>query len=246
MTVLSVNVNKIALLRNSRGRDFPRVLDFVEQVLDLGVRGITVHPRPDERHITRQDVYDIRDFLQQHPQVEFNIEGYPSEDFMRMLVEVAPAQATLVPDQPGQLTSDHGWNIAANMALLQSRLTQLRKAGIRSSLFLDPVPAAVGQVLAVGADRIELYTEAFARQFGSAQESVVFEQYRRTAAQAQNLGIGVNAGHDLNLQNLGEFLEIPDILEVSIGHALVVESLQVGVPAVIARYLALTGQAKTS
>lgn len=243
MTVLSVNVNKIALLRNSRGRDFPRVLDFVEQVITLGVRGITVHPRPDERHITRQDVYDIRDCLTAHTHVEFNIEGYPSADFMRMVLEVAPAQCTLVPDKPGQLTSDHGWHVADNKALLQEVLASLRGAGIRSSLFIDPSPSAIALVPEVGADRIELYTEEFARQFATPEQQVMFEQYRLAALQAQQLGIGINAGHDLDLQNLAKFLEIPNILEVSIGHALVVESLQFGLPAVIARYLAITGEA---
>lgn len=246
MTVLSVNVNKIALLRNSRGRDYPKVLDFVEQLVALGVKGITVHPRPDERHITRRDVYEISEFLSAHPHVEFNIEGYPSADFMKMVLEVAPAQCTLVPDQPGQLTSDHGWNIAANKSLLQAVLLQLRNAGIRSSLFLDPSPSAVAMVPDVAADRIELYTEEFAQQMGSSQEPVVFELYRIAALQARQLGIGVNAGHDLNLQNLAKFLQIPNILEVSIGHALVVESLQFSLPVVIARYMAITGEAATT
>jgi len=242
MTVLSVNVNKIALLRNSRGRDYPRVLDFVEQVIDLGVKGITVHPRPDERHVTRRDVHELSAYLATRPQVEFNIEGYPSDEFLDMVVAVQPAQCTLVPDKPGQLTSDHGWDITAHKDKLQKVLARLRAAGIRSSLFLDPSPAAVALVPAVDADRIELYTEAFAEQYGSAQESATFELYRQTAEQAQALGIGVNAGHDLNLQNLGKFLQIPDVLEVSIGHALVVESLQSGLPSVISRYLAITGE----
>ena len=242
MTVLSVNVNKIALLRNSRGRDYPRVLDFVAQILDLGVKGITVHPRPDERHITRRDVYELRDFLAPHKQVEFNIEGYPSREFMQMVLEVAPAQCTLVPDKPGQLTSDHGWDIAAHKAELAAVLTRLRQAGIRSSLFLDPSIAAVSLVPAVGADRIELYTEEYANKYDTEQQSAVFAQYSDAAMQAQQLGIGVNAGHDLDLNNLGKFLEIPHILEVSIGHALVVESLQHGLPTVIARYLAITGE----
>ena len=242
MTILSVNVNKIALLRNSRGRDYPNVLEFVEQVISLGVKGITVHPRPDERHVTRRDVYGIRDCLKNHPHVEFNIEGYPSADFIRMIVEVAPAQCTLVPDKPGQLTSDHGWSILQSKALLQSVLAQLRAAGIRSSLFMDPTPSAMSQVAELGADRIELYTEEFARHYATAEEPAVFEQYRIAAWRAQQLGIGVNAGHDLNLNNLAKFLEIPDILEVSIGHALVVECLQFGLQAVIARYLAITGE----
>jgi len=224
------------------GRDYPRVLDFVEQVLDLGVKGITVHPRPDERHITRRDVHEISAFLATKPQVEYNIEGYPSDEFLDMVINVRPAQCTLVPDMPGQLTSDHGWDIIAHRDKLQQVMVKLRAAGIRSSLFLDPAPAAVSLVPEVQADRIELYTEAFAENYGSAQESAAFEIYREAAVHAQALGIGVNAGHDLNLQNLGKFLQIPDILEVSIGHALVVESLQSGLPTVISRYLAITGE----
>ena len=138
MTRLSVNVNKIALLRNSRGRDFPNLLEWISSLLELGVKGITVHPRPDERHVTRQDVYDIRDFLGSHQDVEFNIEGYPSPEFIRMVCEVKPAQCTLVPDKPGQLTSDHGWDVAGNVTELREVLARLRSADIRSSLFLAP------------------------------------------------------------------------------------------------------------
>ena len=162
MTVLSVNVNKIALLRNSRGRDFPSVVGFSEQLIDLGVKGITVHPRPDERHVTRRDVYALSEMLRDKPQVEFNIEGYPSEDFIKMVLEVCPDQCTLVPDSPGQLTSDHGWNIPENQFVLQQVLSELREGGVRSSLFLDPDPEMVGHVTRVAADRIELYTENFA------------------------------------------------------------------------------------
>ena len=241
MTVLSVNVNKIALLRNSRGRDFPSVLGFVEQVLALGVKGITVHPRPDERHVTRQDVHDISGLLKSYPDVEFNIEGYPSEDFMALVLEVAPAQVTLVPDQPDQLTSDHGWDIAANTELLTAVLTQLREAGIRSSLFLDPDPALVELVPSVAADRIELYTEEYASQYGSAREDATLANYERAAARAFELNVGINAGHDLDLENLAKFLQIPHVDEVSIGHALVVECLQQGLNHVIKQYLAITG-----
>lgn len=239
MTVLSVNVNKIALLRNSRGRDFPSVLGFSEQLIELGVRGITVHPRPDERHITRRDVYELSEMLRAKPQVEFNIEGYPSEEFIKMVCEVRPQQCTLVPDSPEQLTSDHGWNIPENQTGLQKVLATLREHGIRSSLFIDPDPAMVAQMPSVGADRMELYTEDYASHYGSEQQSAVFERYFLAAAKATELGIGINAGHDLDLQNLAKFLEIPKILEVSIGHALVVESLQMGVAEVIARYLAI-------
>lgn len=237
MTILSVNVNKIALLRNSRGRDFPNVVDFAAQVIDMGVKGITVHPRPDQRHITRQDVFDLSDFLKSKADVEFNIEGYPSNDFVELVLEVKPAQCTLVPDQPGQLTSDHGWNVGKNETFLSAVLNRLNNAGIRSALFMDADASALERVKDIGADRVELYTEQFASDFGSAKEEETFQRYLVAAAKASELGIGLNAGHDLDLQNLPKFLTIPEILEVSIGHALVVESLQQGVGAVVKQYL---------
>lgn len=239
MTVLSVNVNKIALLRNSRGRDFPSVVGFSEQLIRLGVKGITVHPRPDERHITRRDVYELSDMLGEIEDVEFNIEGYPSAEFIKMVCEVRPDQCTLVPDSPDQLTSDHGWNIPENQTGLLEVLSALREAGIRSSLFLDPDPAMVDRVPSVAADRIELYTEDYASHYGGPRQAEVFARYCAAAQRATELDIGINAGHDLDLQNLANFLKIPHILEVSIGHALVVESLQMGVADVIARYLAI-------
>lgn len=237
MTVLSVNVNKIALLRNSRGRDFPNVVDFAAQVIDLGVKGITVHPRPDQRHITRQDVFDLSDFLNSNKDVEFNIEGYPTNDFVELVLEVKPAQCTLVPDQPGQLTSDHGWNVANNETFLNAVLSRLKNAGIRSALFLDADVSSLEKVKEVGADRVELYTEQFASDFGSSKNEETFQQYLAAAAKAGELGIGLNAGHDLDLLNLPKFLTIPGILEVSIGHALVVESLQQGFKPVVEQYL---------
>ena len=239
MTVLSVNVNKIALLRNSRGRDFPNVVHFVERLITLGVKAITVHPRPDARHITRKDVYDLAEFLRLYPDVEFNIEGYPSAEFLQLVCEVKPAQCTLVPDQPGQLTSDHGWDVAANRQRLQAVTQQLQAAGIRSSLFLDPKAEYLTDVQAVGAERIELFTEEYASHFGLEAEHRVFQTYQATAAAAEVMGIGVNAGHDLDLKNLRRFLQIPQIQEVSIGHALVVECLMHGMEAVIQQYLAI-------
>lgn len=240
MTILSVNVNKIALLRNSRGSNNPDVLAFVRRLIGLGVKGITVHPRPDERHVTRQDVLGITALLVDFPDVEFNIEGYPSEAFMALIERVRPAQCTLVPDLPGQLTSDHGWDVPAHETQLAAVLADLRAWNVRSSLFLDPEPDLVDHAAAVKTDRIELYTEAYARAFGGPQEESVLAAYRSTAARATALGIGVNAGHDLSLANLARFLEIPAILEVSIGHALVVESLEWGVDRVVQRYLAIT------
>lgn len=243
MTILSVNVNKIALLRNSRGRNFPDVLYFVRRLIGLGVKGITVHPRQDERHVTRQDVVDITALLREFPGVEFNIEGYPSPEFMALIARVKPAQCTLVPDAPDQLTSDHGWDVRPNAVLLRTVLAELRALGVRSSLFLDPAVEAVEQVLQVAPDRIELYTEAYARAFDTAEESAVFESYRAAAQRANELGIGLNAGHDLDLHNLARFLRIPGILEVSIGHALVVESLEQGIDNVVRQYLAITNAA---
>jgi pyridoxine 5-phosphate synthase len=243
MTVLSVNVNKIALLRNSRGRDFPSVIAFAKRVIGLGVQGITVHPRPDERHITRRDIRELTSFLADYPSVEFNIEGYPSEDFMELVLNAKPDQCTLVPDAPDQLTSDHGWDISAHKSLLSNVLGRLRDAGIRSSLFLDPDVEMVERVPSVGADRIELYTESYAQAFDSDSQDAVLEKYRVAALRATQLGLGLNAGHDLDLANLGEFLTIPSILEVSIGHALIVESLDQGVDKVVARYLALCAEA---
>lgn len=243
MTVLSVNVNKIALLRNSRGRDFPSVIEFAKRVIGLGVKGITVHPRPDERHITRRDIRELTSFLADYPGVEFNIEGYPSEDFMELVLNAKPDQCTLVPDAPDQLTSDHGWDISAHESLLSNVLGRLRDADIRSSIFLDPDVEMVERVPSVGADRIELYTESYAQAFGGESQGAVLEKYRAAALRASQLGLGLNAGHDLDLANLSEFLTIPSILEVSIGHALIVESLHQGVDKVIARYLALCAEA---
>ncbi|MDD9957706.1 MAG: pyridoxine 5'-phosphate synthase [Gammaproteobacteria bacterium] len=241
MTLLSVNLNRIALLRNSRGRDFPNVVQFAEKVIELGVKGITVHPRPDERHITRQDVIDLSAFLNNQDNVEFNIEGYPSQEFLDLILEVHPAQCTLVPDAPGQLTSDHGWQVAMHYDLLMKALEKIHSAGIRSSLFLDPAPQLVSEVAKVGANRIELYTEEFASAFGTDNETGIWQAYADTAVRATEFGIGINAGHDLDLNNLAKFLEIPNILEVSIGHALMVESLEQGIEAVIRQYLEITG-----
>ena len=241
MTVLSVNVNKIALLRNSRGRDFPSVLGFSEQLIDLGVRGITVHPRPDERHVTRRDVYELSEMLKDKPQVEFNIEGYPSADFIKMVLQVCPDQCTLVPDSPDQLTSDHGWNVVENRATLLGVLGDLREKNIRSSLFLDPDLEMLEQVPSVGADRIELYTEDYASNFARPEQDAVLERYRLTAQRAGQLGIGLNAGHDLDLDNLPTFLTVPHLEEVSIGHALMARAMFVGLSTVVREYVALTG-----
>ncbi len=240
MTALSVNVNKIALLRNARGRDFPNVLRFVGRLLELGVAGITVHPRPDGRHITRDDALAIGRYLRSRPEVEYNIEGYPSAAFLELALRAEPDQCTLVPDAPEQLTSDHGWDAARHRDLLAGALERLRAAGARGSLFVDPEPAAAAAAAAAGAERVELYTEEYARSFGTASQARALERYARTAAAAAAAGAGVNAGHDLDLRNLGPFLEaVPDVLEVSIGHALVVEAIELGIGEVVRRYLAI-------
>ena len=237
MTALSVNVNKLALLRNSRGRNYPDLLHFVERFIALGVQGITIHPRPDERHIRRQDAYDLAALLKEHPEIEFNIEGYPSDDFLQLIADIKPHQCTLVPDTATQLTSDHGWDCGADKGFLRHTCHVIRKLGVRVALFLDPDADQAGHAAALGAQRIELYTEEYARAFGKPAQAHVLHHYVTAARTAQQLGMGVNAGHDLDLQNLPTFLQIPGILEVSIGHALMVESIELGMNHVIGRYL---------
>ncbi len=237
MTALSVNLNKIALLRNSRGRDYPNVLAYGKKLIAMGVHGLTVHPRQDERHATRQDVHDLSELTAQYPGVEFNVEGYPSDDFLALIETNTPDQCTLVPDAPDQLTSDHGWDLTAHFDWVQELAADLKNMGVRSSLFIDPDATQIRLAAQTGVDRIELYTEAYASAYTQQADAKVLKQYRESAALAQSLGLGVNAGHDLDLNNLSDFLTIPDILEVSIGHALTVESLEFGVHEVIKRYL---------
>ena len=237
MTSLSINLNKLALLRNSRGRAYPNVVAYAQKFASLGVNGITIHPRQDERHATRQDAYDLGMLCAKMPEIEFNIEGYPSEDFLEMVEKVCPDQCTLVPDDVNQLTSDHGWYIASSIDILRPVLKRLSAAGIRSSLFVDPHPEMAEQASAAGADRIELYTEEYANTFDTQSGDEVLERYRKTALRAQELGVGVNAGHDLDLQNLGQFLEIENILEVSIGHALTIECIDQGIESVVGQYM---------
>lgn len=237
MTQLSVNVNKIALLRNSRGTDFPNLRQHAERLLTLGVNGITVHPRSDERHIRRSDIPVLAALLREHPQAEYNIEGYPSEDFLRVVLDACPDQCTLVPDSATQLTSDHGWDPREHFALLNDVLTRLKGAGIRTAVFMDPDVEQIGALDKLQVDRIELYTEPYARAWGGGEQARVLEQFRIAGAFARDRGIELNAGHDLNLQNLSQFLTIPAIEEVSIGHALTVESMDFGLAPTIARYL---------
>ena len=234
-TALSVNINKVALLRNSRGRNFPDVRDFATRCLDYGAKGITLHPRPDQRHARYSDIADLKALCVER-KVELNVEGYPADEFLNAVIAARPDQCTLVPDAPGQLTSDHGWAIQENEALLRQVVRRLHDHGIRVSLFLDPGSAELDAVVDVGADRIELYTESYASAFHTPEKTRVLECFRVTAAEATRAGLGVNAGHDLSIENLAEFLTIPAIREVSIGHALIVESLHVGLRGVIERY----------
>jgi len=237
MTNLSVNLNKIALLRNSRGRDFPNVVEFARKFCDLGVHGITIHPRQDERHIKIQDAYDLAEFLTDKPEVEVNIEGYPSEDFLQLVEATKPDQCTLVPDDANQLTSDHGWDLKVHAAELKGILARIKQAGVRTAIFLDPDKTQVELADKTGTDRIELYTESYAASFDTEKQDSVLEQYRTAAAQAEVLGIGVNAGHDLDLSNLPQFLAIGGVLEVSIGHVLTTECIEYGMREVVAKYL---------
>jgi pyridoxine 5-phosphate synthase len=239
MTTLSVNLNKLALLRNSRGRNYPDLCDFAERFIALGVQGLTIHPRPDQRHIRRSDAYALAEMLQSYPAVEFNIEGYPSADFLQLIRDIRPHQCTLVPDSETQLTSDHGWDCILHQAALLDICGELRKLDIRAALFLDPEPRQVQAAANSGAERIELYTEAYARAYGTAHQAIELAKYRATAELAQGCGLGVNAGHDLNLHNLPDFLQIADILEVSIGHALTIECIEQGMQPVVAQYLSI-------
>jgi len=244
MTVLSVNLNKIALLRNSRGRDFPNVVDFARKFYDLGVRGITIHPRQDERHITRQDALNLGHLASDLGNMELNIEGYPSEEFLKLVERVNPTQCTLVPDNPSQLTSDHGWNLATHLDQVGDTCTRLNSAGIRSAIFLDPDNNQIRIAPNTDANRIELYTEEYAATYGTKESDQIFQKFKDAAMLAQKLGLGVNAGHDLNLVNLSRFLGIDGILEVSIGHALTVESFEKGMDEVVAKYLDICSQAR--
>lgn len=237
MTALSVNLNKIALLRNSRGRDYPNVVLYANKLIGMGVAGITVHPRQDERHITRADTLDLSDVVRDFDDVEFNVEGYPSEEFLQLIERSRPDQCTLVPDTTEQLTSDHGWSVEQNLAVLTPALQRIHGVGSRAALFLDPDCDQVRAAAQSGYDRIELYTEQYANTYASAQQGVVLEKYKSAKDLAVSQGLGVNAGHDLDLLNLEKFLSIGNILEVSIGHALTVESIDRGLATVVAEYL---------
>ncbi|MBQ0035279.1 MAG: pyridoxine 5'-phosphate synthase [Bacteroidales bacterium] len=234
MTQLSVNINKVATLRNARGGNTPDVLQFAKDCESFGAQGITVHPRPDERHIRRSDVYAIK----QHIGVEFNIEGYPSADFVRLVCEVHPAQVTLVPDAPDQLTSNHGWDTIHNELMLSKLVETFHAEGIRVSLFVDADPRMVEGAAKTGADRVELYTGPYAELFPK-DPAAAIEMYRPAAEKAKELGLGLNAGHDLSIPNLGPLVKaFPWIDEVSIGHQLIADALYLGIKETIKQYKA--------
>lgn len=240
MTVLSVNVNKVALLRNSRGAGLPSVTEAAQTAVDNGAQGITVHPRPDARHIRYQDVHDLKAMLD----VELNIEGNPTPEFLDLVCDAAPAQCTLVPDDPDQLTSDHGWDLEKDGAEVLSVIKRLKWAGIRVSVFMDPVPGNMALAREAGADRVELYTESYAKAFDAGDADQVLGQFVDAAAAARDADLGVNAGHDLNQENLGPFIAaIPAVAEVSIGHALVSEALYDGLAATVRSYVDVLRQA---
>lgn len=233
MTLLSVNINKFATLRNSRGGNVPDVLKAALDCERFGAQGITVHPRPDERHIRYKDVRDLKPLLT----TELNIEGYPEQKFIDLVLEVRPAQVTLVPDPPGVLTSNAGWDTVKNEGMLKDVISVFKKAGIRTSLFVDTNLENIEHAPRTGADRIELYTEAYASHYRSDRAKAV-APYRAAAIKAAGLGLGINAGHDLSLENLRYFKEhVPGLLEVSIGHALVADALYLGLENTIRQYL---------
>ncbi len=239
MAKLSVNLNKVALIRNSRGTNLPDLQKVAQDVVALGADGITLHPRPDERHAKRSDIYELKKILS----VELNVEGYPSEDFLRMIEEVKPAQCTLVPDPPGVLTSDAGWDTLRHKHFLAEIVDRIKAAGVRCSIFIETDLDRIGMASEIGTDRIELYTEAYARLFAAGKKEIV-EPYARSAAFAHEIGLGVNAGHDLNLDNLAYFAQqVPHLAEVSIGHALVCDALYLGFEETIKRYQACLGKA---
>jgi pyridoxine 5-phosphate synthase len=237
MVRLSVNINKIATLRNARGGNNPDVVTVAMDCERFGAEGITVHPRPDERHIRYQDVIDLAGVVT----TEFNIEGYPDDRYMQLVKTVKPHQATLVPDPPDVLTSNAGWDTRKHASMLSDIIAELKSEGIRTSIFLDPDESMVDSALKTGTDRIELYTEGYARNYESNREKAI-EPYIRTAAAAHSAGLAINAGHDLDLENLSYFTrEIPFLSEVSIGHALICDALYFGLENTIQLYLRACG-----
>jgi pyridoxine 5-phosphate synthase len=238
MTMLSVNLNKVALLRNARRGTAPSVVNAAAICLAEGAGGITVHPRPDGRHTRASDVGELAELVKSTRAAEFNVEGNPIPGFLKLVQDTQPTQCTLVPDAPDALTSDHGWDLDARARELGPIIEELRSAGIRVSLFLEPEPDDIERAKAIGADRVELYTESYARAYGTSAQTYELKRFAIAAKKANDIGLGVNAGHDLNLKNLPAFCAVvPHVLEVSIGHAFVSHSLEVGLPQAVRDYL---------
>jgi pyridoxine 5-phosphate synthase len=252
MTVLSVNLNKVALVRNSRDTSIPEVTRAARTAISAGAAGITVHPRSDMRHIRPSDVHDLSQLLStEYRGIEFNIEGNPYvgketaaneaiyPGFMALVHEVRPQQCTLVPDGPGQLTSDHGWDLREQSASLKPIVNELQAMDIRVSLFMDPDAEQIELARQLGVDRIELYTGPYADAWGTSELEAVFQQFYDAAVIAQSLGLGLNAGHDLNLENLGKFCQVPGLVEVSIGHAIITDALWMGLDKAVRAYVSI-------
>jgi pyridoxine 5-phosphate synthase len=246
MTALSINLNKIALIRNSREGNYPSIINFANTCIDCGVDGITVHPRPDQRHIRPNDVRQLAELVAPLDEVEFNIEGNPFAEaygeypgLIALVKETLPEQCTLVPDSDSQLTSDHGFDLKTQGEQLIPIIDKIKSMNVRVSLFMDPDLEQIKLAKKIGADRIELYTGPFAAAWGSDKLEVIFQQHLKAAELATSLGLGVNAGHDLNLDNLAKFSSIPDLLEVSIGHAFTVDSLNMGMIPALRAYQTL-------
>ena len=247
MTKLSVNLNKVALLRNSRNLNIPSVLRCARIVLDAGAHGITVHPRPDGRHIRSHDVFELAELMGGYPDAEFNIEGNPFHQLLDFVRAVKPAQCTLVPDEQGAFTSDHGWDLPKDSERLAPVVRELKALGVRVSLFMDPIARAMVHARTLGADRVELYTEPYARAYGTASEPAQLAHYSAAASAAVAAGLGVNAGHDLNRENLPPFLaSVAGVLEVSIGHALTADALELGLSQTVRAYLSAIAAGSTT
>jgi pyridoxine 5-phosphate synthase len=244
-TALSVNLNKVALVRNTRHLGIPSVTRAATLCLEAGAHGITVHPRPDERHIRAADVSDLAQLLKAWPQREFNIEGNPFQNLMAFVREFRPQQCTFVPDSEGQFTSDHGWNLAHDAERLRPLIAEAQSRGVRVSLFMDADASAMVAAKAVGADRVELYTEPFAAAWGTPQQEAELARFASAAQAALDVGLGVNAGHDLNRDNLAAFVQrVPGVSEVSIGHALIADALELGYRATVIDFLRCVGITK--
>ncbi|HET7795379.1 MAG TPA: pyridoxine 5'-phosphate synthase [Rhizobacter sp.] len=242
-TALSVNVNLVAQIRNRRPLDFPSVTGLAARALEAGAQGITIHPRPDQRHIRTHDVFDLADLMAKWPQAEFNIEGNPLHNLMGLLRQLAaegraPHQCTFVPDDESQPTSDHGWRFPEDAGTLAPLVAEAKSLGIRVSLFMDPLPGMMAAARDVGADRVELYTESYARAHGTPEQAAVLARFTAAAEAAIRVGLGLNAGHDLNRANLTDFLRaVPGVQEVSIGHALIADTLELGMTETVRDYL---------